>query len=680
MNGASGAENSFTVDGVVTNSLVNGKSRQDTVFEYLQEVQVKTGGANAEFGGALGGVISAVTKSGGNVFHGEGHYYFSGSPIERGADSAAGVEPDRRQDRDLCSGRQAEQTSVTSSADRSAARSSRTSCSSSGRYRRASSAEHQQLRVFERHRTGLDQPEPDAWPVLRQGQLHQQPRAGQRQRPDDADAHHRHPVRLQRRDGERHLQLAGQQRCRRPTAAGSRIRTTSPATSTSGWPAPPISACAAATSTTTSATPAFRPRPAVPTTPRPSAFAGVPASLQLPLGTQNTPRSLITNFDTTKRGFVQIDYNHTFTAAGTHQLKGGYRLSAHPQRRGLGYPGGYVLLNWGRTFTSLVDRRRRHRHLRILRGRRPRHQGQAGSNINSLFVQDAWTPTPRLTLNLGVRSEHEVVPSFREGINAFEFGFGQKIAPRLGATFDVRGDGKIKVYGSWGKYFDWTKYDLPRGSYGGDIWQDLLPLARYAGHRQPESEQHAGSGSVGSGRPRTPSAIGACPTSTRPTRTSSRCTRPAPTSASSSRSNPTSVVGVHYVHNYLGRTIEDMGGLVNGNEVYVIGNPGEGIGAITPSGRAARGPFATPKPIRQYDALELTYSRRFSNNWFASASYTLSRLYGNYAGSGQFRRDHDADHRHQLGDDATAGRKHRPPGRQRRPRLGPRRGAGRFAR
>ena len=48
VNGASGAENAFTVDGVVTNSLVNGKSRQDTVFEYLQEVQVKTAGIEAE--------------------------------------------------------------------------------------------------------------------------------------------------------------------------------------------------------------------------------------------------------------------------------------------------------------------------------------------------------------------------------------------------------------------------------------------------------------------------------------------------------------------------------------------------------------------------------------------------------------------------------------------------------
>ena len=36
VNGASGAENAFTIDGVTTNSLVNGQSRQDAVFEYLQ--------------------------------------------------------------------------------------------------------------------------------------------------------------------------------------------------------------------------------------------------------------------------------------------------------------------------------------------------------------------------------------------------------------------------------------------------------------------------------------------------------------------------------------------------------------------------------------------------------------------------------------------------------------------
>ena len=84
VNGASGAENGFTVDGITTNSLINGQSRQNTVFEYLQEVQVKTSGISAEYGGALGGVISAVTKSGGNMFRGEGHYYYEGSALAVG--------------------------------------------------------------------------------------------------------------------------------------------------------------------------------------------------------------------------------------------------------------------------------------------------------------------------------------------------------------------------------------------------------------------------------------------------------------------------------------------------------------------------------------------------------------------------------------------------------------------
>jgi hypothetical protein len=70
---------------------------------------------------------------------------------------------------------------------------------------------------------------------------------------------------------------------------------------------------------------------------------------------------------------------------------------------------------------------------------------------------------------------------------------------------------------------------------------------------------------------------------------------------------------------------------VNGSESYIYGNPGEGLGAIAiPTGRTP--PFDMPKPKRQYTALEFTGNRRFGNNWFASASYVLSRLYGNYPG------------------------------------------------
>src|SRR4029453_15075524 len=91
----------------------------------------------------------------------------------------------------------------------------------------------------------------------------------------------------------------------------------------------------------------------------------------------------------------------------------------------------------------------------------------------SLYVQDQWQVSPRLTVNVGVRTEDEKLPTFRPDIlkYAFHFTMRQKLAPRLGAAYDLRGDGKIKIFGSWGRYFDYTKYELARGSFGGDTWK-----------------------------------------------------------------------------------------------------------------------------------------------------------------------------------------------------------------
>ena len=44
--------------------------------EFVDAVEIKTGGYRAEYGRALGGIISAVTKSGGNAFHGGGFVYY----------------------------------------------------------------------------------------------------------------------------------------------------------------------------------------------------------------------------------------------------------------------------------------------------------------------------------------------------------------------------------------------------------------------------------------------------------------------------------------------------------------------------------------------------------------------------------------------------------------------------
>jgi hypothetical protein len=628
VNGASGAENSFTVDGVVTNSLVNGKSRQDTVFEYLQEVQVKTGGANAEFGGALGGVISAVTKSGGNTFHGEGHYYFDGSPL--------GASPIQRL--------------VLSPTDD----------------KTVSFVQDDQQRNIRNEFGGSI-----GGPIARDklfffGSV--SPRVVRRTN-DYGFASGAVPGSINQNQTLTQLFGKVSYTSRHVQANASGLMTPTRSTGTlsayNGTTVNGISSDLASNLSqtnrgwsqdqnnvagnvdlliTNSAYVSVRSGyfndkyydTGIPTTTSvlynfsAVGVAGVPAALQLPAGSQNTPRSLITNFDTTKRGFMQVDYNHAFNAAGSHQLKGGFGYQHTVNDVDSAYPGGYVLLNWGRTFTSGATGARGTGTYGYYEVTNRGTVGQAGSNINSLYVQDAWTPTPRLTLNLGLRTEHEVVPSFRTGINAFSFGFGQKIAPRLGATYDVRGDGKVKVYGSWGKYFDWTKYDLPRGSYGGDIYLvyyralDTLNVNSLSLNNMPGADlwNPAVANSVRDRR--VPNFDSTDPSIKPMSQTSTNA-------GVEFQVNPTSVFGMHFVHNYLGRTIEDMGGLVNGNEVYVIGNPGEGIGALTPTSGLTK-PFATPKPIRQYDALELTYGRRFSQNWFGSASATFSRLYGNYAG------------------------------------------------
>ena len=46
------------------------------LLDFVQEVQVKSSGYNAEFGGATGGVVSVLTKSGSNNVHGQAGTYF----------------------------------------------------------------------------------------------------------------------------------------------------------------------------------------------------------------------------------------------------------------------------------------------------------------------------------------------------------------------------------------------------------------------------------------------------------------------------------------------------------------------------------------------------------------------------------------------------------------------------
>lgn len=92
INGASGLENQYIINGANvtdpgyggfgTYTLNFGSLGSGVNFDFVQEVQVKSGGFEAQYGEALGGVVNIITKSGGNALHGDLYGYFQPHGLE----------------------------------------------------------------------------------------------------------------------------------------------------------------------------------------------------------------------------------------------------------------------------------------------------------------------------------------------------------------------------------------------------------------------------------------------------------------------------------------------------------------------------------------------------------------------------------------------------------------------
>ena len=80
MNGAGSMETNYIIDGVQVNDPAYGTQGTTLLQDFIQEVDVKTGGYQAEYGRSTGGIVNVVTKSGGNEFHGS--VFANWSPLE----------------------------------------------------------------------------------------------------------------------------------------------------------------------------------------------------------------------------------------------------------------------------------------------------------------------------------------------------------------------------------------------------------------------------------------------------------------------------------------------------------------------------------------------------------------------------------------------------------------------
>src|SRR6267143_1542927 len=106
-NGIAGNFNNYTVDGGNNNNAFFAQQigRTSIPFQFsedvIQEFQVTSTGYEAEFGQAGGGLVNSVTKSGGNIVHGDGYYYIQDSAFSANdsINNTQGIPkpPDRRQ-------------------------------------------------------------------------------------------------------------------------------------------------------------------------------------------------------------------------------------------------------------------------------------------------------------------------------------------------------------------------------------------------------------------------------------------------------------------------------------------------------------------------------------------------------------------------------------------------------
>jgi hypothetical protein len=714
IDGATTSENSYLVEGQETGDIQTGQTKTNTPFEFIQEVQVKTSGFEAEYGGALGGVVNVIQKRGGNAWHGSLVTYYTGDAFNASPVRTLRQNPDEQDDETQClhetagvcdtlnpdyrtpAGFQMYQAKkdhrrivepgfqiggyllkdrlwvASSFVPRYDSLTRTVNWNYTGSvgprtfeyhdntyygYGRVDYMASQKIRLFGAwqyayNRTsgsslptaddvfGLSNPSATSNPDNYRTQIgYVQPNVIYN---TGADITLSQSLIATTRFGRNYSDYQD-----RGQIPGIRYRWID-TNYISGQAYAPWSSVGATSITGAVLDPAY----------------------QKGAGVSTIGLNLATAYDKFERRSFSQDIAWFKKGFGTHNIKAGYAFNRLKNDVLNGYNTAQAYVAYGRAYTVLAANQSvcstiRSQNVTLYgaagtadntscRGlwgtvnfRESGTTGAASSFNHALYFQDAWTVGKGLTVNAGLRFDKEALPSFKEGTPSIGFGFGDKMAPRLGASWDVFQNGKMKVYGSFGYFFDIMKYEMPRGSFGGDYWHDcvyalddpnynLLVPVRVPG---PHFCNATGGANLAGG------AAGVRFIENKDFRIPSND----PTNyAIEPNLKPMKqhelVIGTDYAltpqigfetrysRKRLDRTIEDAGLLTPAGEQFYIVNPGEGIHTNPIDSLNCVGCPNQPKPIRNYDAVEFRLTRKASEKWFAQLSYTYSRLWGNYSG------------------------------------------------
>ena len=335
-----------------------------------------------------------------------------------------------------------------------------------------------------------------------------------------------------------------------------------------------------------------------------------------------------------------------FALGGRHQVKYGADVSLDVFSRRMGLSGG---ARGDETFedgsfwvTQYGHEDPAHPGLPAPDPVRPGHLlGERPENVSrnrsfAFFIQDTWTLFDRLVLDAGVRAEKQLMYMERTmlDVQGNPISGAQlelfNLMPRVGLLYDFTGRGLSKVYASVGRFYELVPLDLVSSSFH-TSGSRVDHLANPGNCASP-------AGAVLRQDPRFCALV---VPQTGPAfifwgRQADELIAPntqgqyvdefqAGTQYQVLRDL---VLGVEYVHRSIGRVIEDVS--TDNGQTYVVTNPGEpgkpGYQTSIPPG------LFFPRPRRLYDAITLSLRKTFSRNYLLSASWTWSSLRGNYPG------------------------------------------------
>jgi hypothetical protein len=354
-----------------------------------------------------------------------------------------------------------------------------------------------------------------------------------------------------------------------------------------------------------------------------------------------------------------VDLSYFVSLSGEHAWKAGFQLIRDQENVLNGPVSPMVNLSWDQPCTALeaygTPSTRGIYGYYDIRGSWRLPYGYAWKihrNTYAMYLQDSWTIGGKLTLNAGLRTESEYIPTFNPNVEEqykkpINFGFGDKLAPRFGAVYDVFGDSSLKIFGSFGIYYDVMKLYMAEGAFGGFKWQTDYYTLDNPDYRLIAANGLVSNteGSGATGNAALSQAAGGTYLGTIDWRIPSFDTlqpdmkpvaqREISIGAEKKLSEDLSF-SARGVWKHLIRTIEDIGIITPQGEQYYEGNPGSAwivnLFETLQNEPSGLDYWPQPKANRNYYGLNLTLEKRFSHNWQGAINYTLSLTKGNYGG------------------------------------------------